>query len=235
MTDKVSDEMLMAYVDGETDAENAAAIERILAGDAALARRAEMFRASRRLSREAFGHARDEPVPDFLLKAAMGEDASAKVVPFARRPRWRTVLPLAASVAVAFGAGFYLAGGAGNGSPDLLGRAAIAEALGGTLSGGGSDIALGGGRARLEARATYRVEGGLCRSFDLAGEGGSFSGVGCDRGAGWTLDVMVARGEDGGSGYVPASEAALGSIDAYLDALEASAPLTPEEERALRD
>src|SRR5690606_3972098 len=158
MTDKVSDEMLMAYVDGETDAENAAAIERILADDAALARRAEMFRASRRLSRQAFGDARAEPVPDFPLKAATDESATARVVPFARRPRWRAVLPLAASLAVAFGVGFFLARDVGNGSPDLLARTAIAEALGATPSGESSDIALGSGDVRLAARATYRVD-----------------------------------------------------------------------------
>ncbi|MEO3387316.1 hypothetical protein [Mesorhizobium sp. CAU 1741] len=236
MTQKVSDEMLMAYVDGELDAANATAIERILADDTTLAARAETFRASRRLAREAFGSARDEQVPEFLLKSLLGQSGPATVVPFARPRRWLAALPLAASIAVAFGVGFYVAGGSGGGDAvDPLGRMAIARALGGTISGESSEVALGNERALLETLGTYRVEGGVCRSFDLDGAATSLAGVGCDRGGGWTLDVIVARGSGGDGGYVPASEAALGSIDAYLDALEASAPLTPDEERALSD
>jgi hypothetical protein len=81
--------------------------------------------------------------------------------------------------------------------------------------------------------ATYRVDGGLCRTFQVSGADlQTLRGVGCNRGVGWTVDLMVAQAGGGGS-YAPASDAGLGSIDAFLDALEAQGPLTAEEEQGL--
>lgn len=234
MTQKVTDEMLMAFVDGETDEPTAAMIARALAADAGLAARAETFRASRGLLREAFGDTRREPVPEALVEAVARADRKGEVVAFPPRRMLRLALPLAASLAVGFGLAGYLLGQAGTGASDSMGRAAIAEALAGTKAGESSPVTISGEEAQLRTLATYRIEGGLCRSFDMSGAGIALSGVGCDRGAGWNLDLTVARA--GGEGlYAPASEAALSSIDAYLDTLEASPPLTAEEEDALAD
>jgi len=230
MTERVTDEMLMAFVDGETDAATAAAIERALAADPGLAARAERFRASRALMREAFGDVRREPVPPVLVEAATG--GGENILAFPSRRTMRFALPLAASVALVFGIAGYLAGQAGNSAGDPLGRGAIAQALAGTKSGESRAVALPGGEAQFRTLATYRVEGGLCRTFELAGATVALSGVGCDRGAGWNLDVAVTQAAGGDGLYAPASEAALGSIDAYLDALEASAALTAAEEEA---
>lgn len=232
MTGKVTDEMLMAFVDGEADEATAAMIERTLAADAGLAARAERFRASRALMRDAFGDARREPVPEALVEAVLRADREDAVVAFPPRRRLSFVLPLAASLALVFGVAGYLAGLAGSRTGDPLGRAVLAEALAASGSGESRPVTVGGQEAVLRTLAAYRIEGGLCRSFDLSGPRISLSGVGCDRGGGWTLDLTVARA--GGDGlYAPASEAALHSVDAYLDALEASAPLSPEEEAAL--
>lgn len=229
MTQKVTDEMLMAFVDGETDEATAAMIGQALAADAGLAARAERFRASRALMREAFGGAQREPVPETLLKAALGAGRKGTVVTLPPRGTLRFALPLAASLALVFGVAGYLAGQAGTGATDALGRDAIARALGGTKSGETRTVTVSGEEALLRTLATYRIEGGLCRSFELSGAGLALSGVGCDRGGGWALDLAVARA-DGDGLYAPASDAALHSIDAYLDALEASAPLTQDEE-----
>lgn len=229
MTQKVTDEMLMAFVDGETDEATRAMIEQVLAADAALAARAERFRASRALLREAFGDARREAVPEALVEAVLRGGERGTVVPFARWRRPGFALPLAACLALAIGAAGYLAGSTGGSPADPLGRAALAEALAGTKSGESRPIAVAGREGRFETLATYRIEGGFCRSFDLSGVDISLSGVGCDRGQGWNLDLTVAR-QDGGGLYAPASEAGLQGIDAYLDALEVSAPLTAQEE-----
>lgn len=66
---ELSDEMLMAYVDGELAAEEAAAVERAIAGDAGLKRRAADFRDTRMLARGALAEARAEPVPAALVAA----------------------------------------------------------------------------------------------------------------------------------------------------------------------
>lgn len=232
MTMKVTDEMLMAFVDGETDAATAAMIAQVLTADAGLAARAQSLRDSRALVREAFGAARREPVPEALVEAIRNADRKDNVVAFPTRRVLRYALPLAASLAVGFALAGYWLGQAGTGPADPMGRGAIVAVLGNTKSGESSPVAISGEKARLETLATYRIEGGLCRSFDLSGPDIALSGVGCDRGGGWTLDLTVARA--GGDGvYAPASDAALSSIDAYLDTLEASVPLTSEEEDAL--
>lgn len=232
MTERVTDEMLMAFVDGEADEATVAVIEQVLARDAHLAARARMFRASRAVMREAFGDARREPVPPTLVEAVRGADRKGTVVAFPSRSALRFALPLAASLAVAFGFAGYLLGQAGGGTTDPMGRVAIAGALAGTKAGESRPVTISGDEALLRSLATYRIDGGLCRSFDLSGADIALSGVGCDRGAGWDLDLTVARAAGDGS-YAPASEAALSSIDAYLDTIEASPPLTADEEAAL--
>lgn len=239
MTEKVTDEMLMAFVDGETDEATAAEIERILAADADLAARAEMFRASRKLVRDAFGGAHREPAPEALVEAVLRaasdapsqEERNTNVTPFPRRPAPRFALPLAACLAVAFAGAGYVVGQLGSGG-DPFAHAAVAEALGRTKSGETRSVTVAGHAAQLETLGAYRVAGGICRSFSLSGSQARLSGVGCDRGDGWSIDLTVAQG--GGDGlYAPASGAALHSIDAYLDALEASPPLSPDEEAEL--
>lgn len=230
MTGKVTDEMLMAFVDGETDETTRAAIERALAADAALTARARMFRGSRTLLREAFGDARREEVPPALIEAVLGRRDN--VVPLRSRIRARFALPLAASLLLVVGGASYLAGRTGAGSDDPLGRAAIAEALSATRSGEQRSISLAGESARFETLATYRIEGGICRSFDIGGARASLTGIGCDRGTGWTVELTVER--SGGNAYAPASDAALQSVDAYLDALGVSDPLTADEEAGIQ-
>ena len=62
---------------------------------------------------------------------------------------------------------------------------------------------------------------------------GCLLAVGCDRGGGWTVELTAERGS-GGDTYAPASGAALQSVDAYLDALGASDPLTADEEAGIQ-
>lgn len=234
MTQKVTDEMLMAFVDGETDEATAEMISRALENDAGLAARARGFRVSRKLVREAFRTARSEPVPEALVEAVRRADQPDNVVAFPTRRTIRFALPLAASLAVAFGYAGYLLGQTRNDMTDPMGRIAIGEALADTMAGESRPLVIAGAEAQLQTVATYRIEGGLCRSFELSGGDIALSGVGCDRGAGWTVDLTVAR--VGGDGlFAPASDAALSSIDAYLDSIEASPPLTKEEERSLAE
>lgn len=66
---EMSDEMLMAFVDGELAAEDAAAVERAIAADPELKRRAADFRDTRLVVRGAFTEERAEPVPAALVAA----------------------------------------------------------------------------------------------------------------------------------------------------------------------
>lgn len=89
---RMDDVMLMAYVDGEVDADTAREIEAALAGDAALAARVQEFRDSAMMARGAFADVLHEPVPDRLIAAlggpvrgAQAGGARGNVVPLTRR------------------------------------------------------------------------------------------------------------------------------------------------------
>jgi len=222
---KVTDEMLMAYVDGELDGPAADDVRRATESDVELARRAEAFRASRSIAREALAGIRAEPVPERLIQTVLGS-ANTNIVPVRRY--W--ALPLAASVAIMAGlAGYWLALQSTPG--DLFGNRQVAEALGSTPSGTERAVRTAGGTAHLKTVATYQVEGGLCRTFELAGGSQTVRGVGCSQNAEWRVSVAVATGDSGS--FAPASSGAPAAVDAFLDALDARGPLSAEEEAAL--
>ena len=231
MNEKVSDEMLMAFVDGEVDAATADDIRRAIAGDPVLAERAAKFGMTREAVQAAYAGIRAQPVPEALVASILGH-RSATVLAFPRRKVFQAALPLAASIAILFGLSGYWYGQQAVPAADPLGNQAIAQALGATASGGHSAIRIGATEADFTTLATYRVDGGLCRTFEVSGPDlQTLRGVGCNRGADWTVDLTVAQA--GGDGYAPASDAGLGSIDAFLDALEAQGPLNAEEEQGL--
>lgn len=120
MMSRMDDVMLMAYVDGEVDADTAREIEAMLAGDPALALRVQHLRDSAMMARGAFAEVLHEPVPDRLVAALggparsseprasdypAGAEAATNVVPLTRRgaswaPR-RAALGWAAAASVA--------------------------------------------------------------------------------------------------------------------------------------
>jgi len=122
-----SDELLIAYLDGELDAETSKEVATAIARDPALAREAQMLGETAAALRVMFDEVLQESVPERLLAAARGEvgdsELDDKVVRFpeARKPsaapaaqswrRWAS-LPIAASVAcliVGGGVGYLLA------------------------------------------------------------------------------------------------------------------------------
>ena len=117
-----SDELLIAYLDGELDAETSMEVADAIARDPALARLADRLAEGAAALRVAFDETLHEPVPERLLAAARGASVD-KVVRFpeARKPsgggglaRWQqwASLPIAASVAcliVGSGLGYLLA------------------------------------------------------------------------------------------------------------------------------
>jgi anti-sigma factor RsiW len=76
----LSDEKLMAYVDGELDDAARAEVEAALLGDPALAQRVAAQKALRSRIRLAFDNVAKEPVPDRLVKAARAAPARAATV-----------------------------------------------------------------------------------------------------------------------------------------------------------
>ncbi|MDX3924407.1 MAG: hypothetical protein QHC90_01195 [Shinella sp.] len=231
----MTDEMLMAFVDGELDEASAAAVSSAAAGDPELSRRIDSFKVSRRLAREAFGDLLSEPPPDRLINAIMAADVPAgNVVPLKRHPRFasRALLPLAASLllAVGFGGGFWFADRTDASGGGLISSAGeIASLLADRPSGSATTVSLDGRDANFIALGSYRVTGGICRMFRVEYPQDAVRGLACDRGAGFSVDVAVSEGS-GTTGFTPASDLAASTVDAYLDTLEAEGPLDKEEE-----
>jgi len=257
MQEEFSDTTLMAYADGELDAETRIEIERAIVRDAALASRLDVFTKTRRAASDAFKAHLDGPVPDALASniAAMverhedatGSATSAKGEPadniFAldRKPRFsmlRFDVALAASVAlVAGGVVGYLASGVDDVSPSSsiltadLTNPSLPVALRSVASGDEMDL---DGGSRFRAIASFRDEAGnTCREFEIDYTDTSTAvSVACQSDEQWRVQFTVAA-SSADDGYAPASS--LEALDAYLMAIGAGAPLSADEEQTVLD
>ena len=222
MKETISDEMLMGYVDGELEEHDAARVRHALAGDPALATAAAEFGRSRETVRAAYEQVRTQPVPERLVATVLGRRTADQVVVSLRRRAFQVALPLAASLALAVGVAGYWIGQQQPMSADGTETQRMAAALAATRNGETRSIRIGSEAAELRTLASYEVEGGFCRTFSVAREGGQplLRGVGCRRPDQWTVELTVA-GHDAANGYSPASDPGSQSIDAFLDAMEA--------------
>jgi hypothetical protein len=220
MSERISDEMLMAFVDGELDEATAETVRRAIAEDPVLAERSAAFGSSRDMVRKAFADTRNQPVPEALVASVLGRRPATPARSSGRGGFMQAALPLAASIALLFGVGGYWYGQQTAEPAIASDLAAMAAALGATESGERQTIELDSAPADFASLETYQVEGGICRTFEVAGEGRALRGVGCKRGADWRVEMTVAHA-GGGGGYAPASDSSTAAIDAFLDALEA--------------
>jgi len=121
----ISDEMLMAYADGELDAASRARVEAAMQEDPEIGKRVARHRALRETMQGAFSDVLNEPVPERLIQAARGQTAAPKsaVVDLsadreaARRKnsaalRWQSAA-IAASLLLGLGLGFLAWHGSG--------------------------------------------------------------------------------------------------------------------------
>ncbi len=202
----ISDEELMAYVDGESDANARAAIEAAAAADPHIAERIKRHRTLRRLIGAAYGDALHEAVPSRLLAAVRAPSASAPVIDLAEA-RARRRVPLAGAMATAMAA--CLAVGLILGQRlNLLGEPAFIEATAnGPVARGGLDRAL---NDQLEARQAGQAvqvgisfrstDGRYCRTFQTS-KGNYLAGVACRDPKAWALRVVTTiPGEPKGAG-----------------------------------
>lgn len=237
----VSDETLMAYVDGELDAETRATVEAAMADDPELARRVDEQRALREQLRAAFEPVLEEPLPARLIErartaAAGGARADAVSLRRAARRRgsWPVWLALAASLVVGVFAGRWTFRG-GPVSPigwydgRLTARGVLADALTGQLA---SNQAAG---APVRIGVTFRSKSGrYCRTFSLRAP--EVAGLACHAGSRWQLEVLTrteARNAGPGS-YQEASSSMPPAVVAAVRADIAGEPLDAGAERAAR-
>lgn len=243
----VSDQELMAWVDGELDAETAARVQaHVQAHPDAAARVADLQALNTRL-RAAYAADLDEPLPAALLASARGpQDHGATVVPLPTRPA-RTVRPwtdwarwggMAACLVLALWGALRLSQPGPEEGAELL-----ANAGGRVLARGALAEALERGLAReapqrgVRLMLSFKDQGGqYCRTFSAP----VGAGLACHTGSDWQVTVLAAA---------PSASAATPDADrlrlastslpaTVLEAVEqriAGLALDAEQERAARD
>jgi hypothetical protein len=235
---KFSDEMLMAYADGELDLVARAEIEAAMARDPAVARAVERHRAMAKRIRSAYEAVLDEPVPP-QLAALEGGEAAAEVVELAaarersvdparwRLPAWTAI---AASILVGLFVGMFFMQRPGSPYEEtpagIVARGELARGLEEQLASApaGSNVAIG-----LSFRAR---DGAYCRTFTFR-HGTTVAGLACRGPEDWKIRVLADAAPESGevrtAGSMPV--AVLRAVDATIR----GEPLDAGAERAARD
>lgn len=199
---KFSQEMLMAYADGELDAQTRRAIEAEMAVDPQVAQEVERQRAMRAEVGAAFAGVLDEQVPDRLLRAATKSKAPAQ----RRQWAWPEWTSIAASLVIGVLAGRALLNTpaekheiiATGTDGRIIAGGQLAQALSQQLSsedGAGIDIGL-----------TFRSKSGeYCRTFGTR-VGMDIVGFACRDAEVWRIDMLsTAPPTQASGGYRMAS------------------------------
>ena len=235
----LTDEILMAFADGELDEPVAAAVAKVMAQDPAVARKIVEFQQSRRLTRSVFASNLASDVPTELRAAIsaqieayeMASAAGKGSAPAETKRIWPSRLhpmqmALAASLAaVAVASGYFI----GRQSQPDVGRLAhledplVLRELSRLESGHEVELPVG----RLRVVSTYRLPNeALCREFRLRTTSTASGAVAC-RTNEWKVTFALAEPAKGAE-YVPSSGGDL--VDTYLGNLGAGNPLEGEAE-----
>jgi hypothetical protein len=169
--------MLMAYADGELDPLNAKRVERVIAGDPALAQQVERHRALRKRISDSFAPVADEQVPDRL--AALLESNVVDLPAPRKRPiltRWREAAALAACLVLGLAIGTGVSRGpVSAGAGGLYASGSLAAAL---------DHQAGGADGAVKVAVSFRdKQGSYCRVFSSS----AADGIACRDASGWAL------------------------------------------------
>lgn len=243
---KISEEMLMAYADGQLSGTDHDAVEAAMRTDpevAAAVARQQRLRA--RLA-EVFDPVLSEPVPDRLSALLHAEPSirddvidldaarSRRAVAPTRLRSWQWPAAMAASLVL----GVLL-------SQAWLSRtepALVMSADGALLARG--ELADGLDRQLASAPTTGSIvtvglsfrskSNGICRTFVLH-RSADVAGLACRTNAGWSLPVVAAMAKAHGDGMQPAASDMPAAVLAEVDARIEGDPLDAQTERSARD
>lgn len=235
----ITDELLMAYADGEVDDATRDQIERALAADASLRAKVEQHRALRKQLSAAFDPVLSEPVPDRLKNLAAG-GASNTVADLsqareARRTRFlqqpTAWMSLAASVVLGVAIGFFGLGERGamivTGANGLVASGGLADALAKNLSADSNSAGVHIGISFLAKSGEY------CRSFAVTE--GAFAGFACRDQDAWRIRMLApARVSETGD-FRTASSAMPESVLNEIGEVMQGEALDADEEAKARD
>ena len=251
----ISDEMLMAYVDGELDDGGRAAIEAYLATAPGADERLRIFEATGRGLSDLFDQPMREPVPQRLIDIVNAPD---KVVAFgrvaSRRQQssiaWPTALAASLTMLAAAGSAYWFAahrgGSAGAGfgvavasNGDRVAAHAVAAVLDTVASGTTASAAVDGQNAAIKPVFTFSTENsGFCRQYTItAPDALAYGGVACKAPTGnWRVEAYEAleakQGASDGKIAPAAGNAGPKSVEDAVDRLIYGDVLGAEAERA---
>ena len=237
----VTDEELMAYVDGELDAARFEALRQEIAASADLSRRVADQQALRDRLRHAFDRTLNEPVPAQLTDLAARDLAIDLASAARRRPvhkAWWSALALAAGIVLGVALGPALlqlvrerpdtvASGA-----DVAADGALADALSRRLASEQS----ASDPIRLGVSFLAKT-GEYCRTFMARRGDATLAGMACRQGPTWRVDALqsVAIVPGASDGYRPAATALPPLVLQAAEGAMAGDPLDAAREAQARD
>jgi hypothetical protein len=237
-----SDEVLMAYADGELDTASREQVQDAINKDPEVARRVASYRVLRDALRSSFDPVLGERVPDRLVTAARARSQvpveSRVVALFPNRPAarlWPKWAALAASfvlgaLALQFGTSLRRPASITEQHGQLLASGALEQALSNQLTGTQTQ------RAPVQIGVSFRSKGGhYCRTFQLR-EATSLAGLACNEAGNWKLEIL-ARAEAASANnpeYRPAGSALPPTVIQAVSANISGDPLDAQSEATAR-
>jgi anti-sigma-K factor RskA len=238
----ISDEVLMAYADGELDMKTRREVEDAIAADPRIARRVADHRALRDSLRSTYDKVLEEPVPERLLAAARQRAASQSGVVVPLRPLRRARTPsvpywgaIAASFVVGalvwhFGAEFYSPPPVTARNGQLVASGVLDRALSTQL------VQEQSAQSAVQIGVSFRAKGGTyCRTFQLR-DAHNLAGLACREQNNWKLQVL-AQGEAAPPGqpeFRPAGSSMPAAIAQAVDQSIEGEPLDAQAEAHAR-
>jgi hypothetical protein len=226
---KFPPETLMAYADGELDAQTRRAIEAEMAVDPQVAQEVERHRAMRAEVGGAFAGLLDEPVPDRLLRAARKSPANSSAQP-RRRWSWPEWTSIAASLLIGILAGRAIL------QPERESRLVAAGSDGRVVAGGALAQALSEQLSsqdgtEIDIGLTFRSRSGeYCRTFG-ARASNPVVGFACRDAETWRIDMLstAPRAEAGGAYRMASTQLPAPVVQAIAERMQGEALDADEE------
>jgi hypothetical protein len=240
-----SEETLMAYADGEVDADTRRRIEAAMASDPTLAERVARHRMLRADLGAAFGGVLDEPVPSRLLDAANSTDAgthTASVTDLSAARAAKSGVPKSTSWSLpewsAIAASLLIGVFAGRSALQPAASGMFAATDGAVVAAGELSTALNAQLSGTSTESDVQIgisfrskDGNYCRSFAA----GTAAGFACRENNQWRVRALNEAGAPaaGGEYRMAGSELPPAILTAIDDVMEGEA-LDREQEQAAR-